>query len=437
MTGILDQLTDAMNAAAGTVREEELRPLAPPERRPGLPRRLGLPCRPDRLAWAAPVAAAAAMVLVIGLAVSVSTGLFGPHRGTRTAYLPTAPHRFYLATGLGTWKTVVRSTATGRVVAVVPVRSLVAGESVSPALAEAGNGTFYLAAVRRGVPGEQIYRFRLTAAGHVTGFARVPGGSLRPGWAADALAASPDGSWIAVGAYYYRDHRLGGQTYGPQRADQLVVIHTATGAQAVWQGGSPAPGYRYFRVASLSWTGDGRELAVLGEWCRAASDPGGETCPRRERLAQVRAVDPAGHGGSVLGGRLLLRQSPRVPFLAQALISPDGSALTAMVLRGQVVGNPQISGFFPGNLSVERISVPGGRLLGVLYRHSLGDTSEVSSGMADPLALSADATGRNLILNGGICNPGCTNEFNGWLHDGQLVPLPPSGFAHREAAEAW
>jgi hypothetical protein len=57
--------------------------------------------------------------------------------------------------------------------------------------------------------------------------------------------------------------------------------------------------------------------------------------------------------------------------------------------------------------------------------------------MADPLALSADATGRNLILNGGICNPGCTNEFNGWLHDGQLVPLPPSGFAHREAAEAW
>ena len=67
-----------------------------------------------------------------------------------------------------------------------------------------------------------------------------------------------------------------------------------------------------------------------------------------------------GGGGSVLGGRLLLRQSPRVPFLAQALISPDGSILTAVVLRGHVAGNPQISGFFPQNLSVERISIATG-----------------------------------------------------------------------------
>ena len=59
--------------------------------------------------------------------------------------------------------------------------------------------------------------------------------------------------------------------YGPQRSDQLVVIHTATGAQSIWRGGSPTRGYRYFRLASLSWTADGRELAVLGEWCRVAS----------------------------------------------------------------------------------------------------------------------------------------------------------------------
>ncbi len=67
----------------------------------------------------------------------------------------------------------------------------------------------------------------------------------------------------------------------------------------------------------------------------------------------------------------------------------------------------------------------------------LGDTSSVSGPMADPLALIADATGSNLILDGGICNRGCTNEFNGWLHGGRLVTLRPSGFAHREAAEAW
>ena len=42
-----------------------------------------------------------------------------------------------------------------------------------------------------------------------------------------------------------------------------------------------------------------------------------------------------------------------------------------------------------------------------------------------------------LILDGSICNRGCTNEFNGWLRGGTLVPLRPGGFAHREAAEAW
>ena len=41
MNTIQDRLTDAMNAAAGTVRDEELRPLTAPERRrrlsPGSP----------------------------------------------------------------------------------------------------------------------------------------------------------------------------------------------------------------------------------------------------------------------------------------------------------------------------------------------------------------------------------------------------------------
>jgi hypothetical protein len=420
MNTVLDRLTDAMSAAASTVRDEELRPLT-------LARR-----RWRQSPWAAPLAAAAAVVLVIGLAVSVSNGLFGTHRPGGAAIVPPAPHRYYLATDLGTWKTTVRSTATGKVTAVVPVPSLEVAGTLSPALAAAGNGTFYIAAFERGVRGEQIYRFRVTAAGHVTGFARVPGGILRPGWAADALATSPDGSRVAVGAYYYPYHK------GlPQRSDQLVVINTATGAQSTWRGGSPAPGYRFFRVASLSWTSNVRELAVLGEWCKVSSDPGGEGCPRWERQAQLRAISAAGPGGgSVLAGRLLLRQAPRT-YLAQALASPDGSVITAMVLRGKIVGNPDISGIYPRNMSVERISTATGHVLGVIYRRDLGDTSSVSGPMSDPLTLIADAAGRGLILDGGICNRGCTNEFNGWLHDGILVPLRPAGFAHREAAKAW
>ena len=382
-------------------------------------------------AWAAPAAAAAAMVLVIGLAVSVSNSLFGVGQSGGMAHLPAAPHRYYLATDLETWKTAVRSTATGHVIAVVPVPSLAVAGTVSPALASAGNGTFYIAAFERGVRGEQIYRFHVTAAGHVTGFTRIPGGVLRPGWAADALAASPDGSWVAAGAYYYPDHGH----YGPQRSDQLIVINTATGTQSTWRGGSLASGYRFFRVASLSWTGEGRGLAVLGEWCKVASDPGGEGCPRWERLAQLRAINPAGRGG-VLAGRLLLRQAPRT-YLAQALVSPDGSVITAMVLRGRIAGNPDISGIYPRYMSVERIATATGHLLGVIYRRDLGDTSSVSGPMSDPLTLIADAAGSSLILDGGICNRHCTNEFNGWLREGTLVPLRPAGFAHREAAEAW
>ena len=102
MNTVMDRLTEAMSAAAATVREEELRPLTMPGRR----RRVS--------PWVAPAAAAGAMVLVIGLAVSVSNGLFGRSHSGGMAHLPAAPHRYYLATDLETWKTAVRSTATGR-----------------------------------------------------------------------------------------------------------------------------------------------------------------------------------------------------------------------------------------------------------------------------------------------------------------------------------
>jgi hypothetical protein len=426
MTGVLDRLTDAMNAAAGTVREQDLHSLTPPER-PRLRRR--------QQAWAAPAAAAAAIVLVIGLAAAVSSGLFGTRQRGGPGRLPVAPLPFYVATDLSIAKIVVRSTASGKVVAAVPVTPAGnAGSTVAPALATGANGAFYLAAFERGVREEQIYRFRLTAAGHVTGFMRVPGGVLRPGWAADSLAASANGAQIAAGAYYYPSQ----VNPGPEQSDQVVVINTRTRTQRVWHGGSLAGGYKFFRVASLSWTGGRRELAVLGQWCRGVDpSPGGEGCPRWERRAELRAISPAGPaGGGVVDGRLLLRQAPRT-YLAQALVSPDGSVITAMVLRGRIVGNPQISGFFPANLSVVQVSAATGRPLGVIYRHYLGDTSAESGPMSDPLTLIADATGRHLILNGGICNLHCSNEFNGWLDGGRLIPLRPAGFAHREAAEAW
>lgn len=89
MTSITDRLTDAMTAAAGTVRDEELRPLAaPPRRRRPRARRLW-----RHSAWAAPVAAAAAVTLVVGLSMWVSNG-FGTQRAAGPANLPPAPREF-------------------------------------------------------------------------------------------------------------------------------------------------------------------------------------------------------------------------------------------------------------------------------------------------------------------------------------------------------
>jgi hypothetical protein len=90
MTSILDRLTDAMSAAASTVRDEELRALVTPPRR----RRQPAGGRWRRPGWAAPVAAAIAVLLVIGLAVSVSNRLFGTQQPAGPAHLPPAPRQF-------------------------------------------------------------------------------------------------------------------------------------------------------------------------------------------------------------------------------------------------------------------------------------------------------------------------------------------------------
>jgi hypothetical protein len=213
-----------------------------------------------------------------------------------------------------------------------------------------------------------------------------------------------------------------------------MAIDPATGARTIWRWG-PTPVEHGFSVESLSWTGDDRKLIVLGQWCEAMRQSN-ETCSRG-RTTEVRALYPAAGNGSVGGGRGLLYESNSFPYMVQALISPDGTSVTAVVLRGHVVGSRQISGTVPQDLSVERISVVEGHLgqvLGVLYQRRLGDTSEVNSA-PDFLALSQDGSGQYFMLNIGLCVGNCTDGANGWIHDGRLVPLQPAD--GREADQAW
>jgi hypothetical protein len=418
-----ERLADALSAAADVMSRRTLHPLVVPERR-----------RSHR-AWAVPLMAAVAVTLVVGLTEVTARWLPGGGNGTG-AGAPAAPHRYYIEADLDQHRPVVRSTATGKVIATVPVpvSPNAAGYAV---IGSAANGTFFAAAYVPSGKGERLYRFRLTASGHVSGFAAVPGGVLgRAQWVADALAASPDGKLVAVSFGSLDSCEAGHRcpSLGTQ-SDYIVVVNTTTGAQSVWRGGLDRLG-PYVSVGNLSWAGGGRELVFLAQGCDAHVEPGSESCGPGPRVGnrEVRTLDPATGGGRLDSGHLLLRQSARFPFIAQALISPDGSTITAMVLSGRVIGTQGVGGNAPDIMTVEQISVATGRGLGVLYHRRLGPTSIVN-GVPDFLALIPDGTGSHWILNGGICVGNCTSGFNGWIGHGRLVPLRPAD--GRLAAEAW
>jgi hypothetical protein len=426
MTRTEDRLTDALGAAASAIPEESLRPLVEPD--PGRRQR-----HPGRPGWLAPVAAAAGIALVIGLA-ALAGRIAAGHADPAVAR-PAGMPRYYVEEGLGGGRPVIRSTVTGAVIGTVPVPA--SGNAPGYAIVSGADasGRFFVAAYSPADRGERLYQFRLTRAGRVTGFSALRGGRLADSqWAANTLAVSPDGSWVAVGMSFTGPNGPCGspsQRACPRpRPDYLIAISTSTGARTVWRNEAGAP-HRWFSVDSLSWTSNDRELVVLGEWCPTATSS--ESCGPG-RVAEVRALDPAAGGGPVYSGRLLLRQSARFPYPVQALISPDGATITAVVLRVRVVGNSQISGSVPEDLSVQRFSVVAGQPLAVLYRRRLGDTSEVN-GAPHFLALAQAASGRHLMLDIGLCAGHCTDGANGWIQDGRLVPLPPAD--SREADQAW
>ena len=413
-----ERLADALTAAARAIPEDTLRPLiTPPPRR--------------RAAWVSPLAAALGVVLVVGLAIAIGTRLTGSSSGPSGSLAPVPA--YYVVEGLGGGAPAVRSTATGKITATVPVpREANAG--VDDFLAAAGGGVFFVAAAAPGTSGEHLYRFSLTRSGQVTGFAVVPGGVLgNRNWTPDAMAASPDGSRVAVSfAYAYAGPGCGGAGQQPcpgPHPDYIDIIDVATGARSVWRGGTGAG----FSVASLSWTAHGRQLVYLGQTC-TYQQLNSEVCARRMRTAEVRAISPAAGGGRLDSGPVLLRQSARYPYISQAQITPDGTTITAVVLTGRMSSAHGVSDLVPPDLSVIQVSRATGQRLRVLYQRNLGRTTDINTG-PDFLQLSQDSAGQHWMLNGGLCVGHCAGGFNGWLRDGQLVPLPPVN--GREVDQAW
>lgn len=417
-----DRLTDALTAAARAIPDDTLRPLiAPPPRR-------------RRAAWVSPLAAALGVVLVVGLAIALGTRLTGSSTGPAGGRAPVPA--YYVVEGLQGGAPVVRSTATGRITATVPVPKE-ANIGVDDILASAHGGVYFVAAAAPGTSGERLYRFSLTGSGQVTGFAPVPGGVLgNRNWTPNALAASPGGSRVAV-SYYWAGPVCGtgpGESQCPHfraHPGYIAVIDVATGARSVWRGGTGSA----FTVASLSWATGGRQLVYLGQTC-AHFQLNTEVCTHGVRTAELRALDPAARGGRLDSGPVLLRQSARFPYIVQAQISPDGATITVVMLTGKRTPPHGLIDLVPPNLSVIQVSRASGQPLRVLYQRHLGSITGMNNG-PDVLQLSQDSAGQHWMLSGGgLCGGHhCQGKFNGWLRGGRLVPLPPVNGA--EVDEAW
>jgi hypothetical protein len=375
-----------------------------------------------------------AVVLAVGLGAAVSAGVlrFGtPTVGSTGQH--TGPPRYYIGQNYDS-KTrnlvlSVRSRTSGRVTAVV--RAPLAGENCGQGnvgVASADDQTFFMTcAITRWGPGKfgprskplsvrtYIYRFQVTSSGRITGYSLVRGGVLK-GMFADNIAATPDGSELAVEVT-----GIAGTLYTNTLPGGILVINTRTGSTALWKAGPNVPGtLQYAGANDLSFTADGRDLVATEARCHRR---GHRSYCNGHADMQVRAYSPADRGGSLEGGRVLVQGAslkPRGAHLSDAFITPDGSAVAAAV-----VDCPPHE---PCTLTVARIPVGTGGGQRVLYQVQSGNRN---AGIFFRF-FSADPSRRYLILDAGTSNA----RVNGWIDHGKLVPLTPAD-GNAPTYEAW
>jgi hypothetical protein len=408
-----DRLQDALSALAGRVRDERLRPLPAPDRDPK---------RQARNAWRAwliPAAAAASVLLVIAVVVAVTRHAVESRTQQATSQVA-MPSYFVQWVGNGpSGRIQVRSVSTGAVIATVPPPKPPIADAldIEAVAAAPDDRTFYVeyAVISPNLTGRQIwiFSFSLTGSGSVSPPIMIKGGlitnSLPSMQTWGNLAVSPGGTKLALTA----DSIDRVPALSPAYSDEIIVIDLLTGQRTQWQGGLFRTS-KQFSIPDLSWSADGRSLIFLGQWCDlpgpTASCSGG-SAPGAYRDAQVWSLSVATGGGSLTRGRLLLRQSVRLPHIAQALGGPGGPDLTVAVVSGQLAdGNWRV-------LTVEDVSAATGAVLHVDYRLSLPRGQER---LPQQVWLTADPSGQHLLISYGV-DGGFTI---GWIGYGALHRLP-------------
>jgi hypothetical protein len=406
MSSTEEALADALDAAAGTIRPGTLRPL-PRVRYSGR----------TWHRWLVPAAAAAAVLVAVGVAFAIPglvrtqhRGLAGPGTGSGAGPAQPPLPRYYAevegAADHDASYVAVRSSGTGAVVARVPNPVDASGRQLYAVDVTTGDDRrFYVLYSQNKFTGNGallVYSFTLAPAGGVTGLAEINGGVIS-GQAYLSLdggfAVSPDGTRLAIAT-------ADPAAKGVQQAlaEQVIVINTRTGARLTWKGGLDRPG-SLASIEDLSWPAGSNFLVYLAQWCpQGGSVEGvaGVGCRVGFSSEQVGELSVPSGGGSLASGRVVLRSSARIPYIAGALIDPAGTGLTAL------------AGLSDGRLQVVTIDLATGRTGRVLCRLPADDAID---NQLTEFHLGLDSTGRHVLLAG--------NQLHGWLSRGHLVTLKP------------
>ncbi|GAB3978849.1 hypothetical protein GCM10029978_072660 [Actinoallomurus acanthiterrae] len=327
MTEIENRLRDAYEAATSTVRPEALRPLTAP------------PARRRRRTWAAPLAVAAALVLV-------AVGVAALTRGTD----PWRPDPALVAQG----PRYVVAVTEGRAEVIDAVTGRKAGDVVAAgggkylAVAAGDDETFFLAADKPEQDGRsgRVYRVSVRQDGTTTSPTLVPGGPYRR---IRHLAVSPHGTRLAVAQDWDDDVNL-------------TVVDLGRHAKKTWTTRGPGA------IGSMTWAPDERTLGYVSNRGKIVMldtrRGGGNVWTQRE----VRNVD-IDHGRFKDGA------------VNAFLIDPDGRTLTATV-QGAKHGSDDHADYVLAKFSADT-GEPTGR------SHALP---------MDSFRITADATGRHILV---------------------------------------
>jgi hypothetical protein len=321
-------------------------------------------------------------VLAVSLAVAL-TSRVADRNLARAVSVAGAPAYYAIITRNLGWHIQVLATATGKVVAqYVPDPA----GAVPVDLATLDDRTFYAEYdVGRQI---WIYTFRISDDGSATPMMRVKGAIVNGQagmWGLQSLAVAPGASRLA----------LTFSATGSGLPDSIAVIDLRTGTRTIRI--PPPPAGMTFSIPSLTWVDGGRSVVFLLQRCTATKPgPFYQAYPPcdGDGIANAKLLASQMWSLKVPGDRFLgpLQPLPRAssalpdPAIIQAIPSPDGKIITAVVLlRG-------------AHLEIVRISSADGAILSVLYQQSIGTAVR-----SLPIQgyFGADSSGRYLVYSPG------------------------------------